>query len=267
MMAILAGEALGLPLNRVVVKLGDSELPVAPLEGGSWTVASVGTAVAEACGAVAEKVFKLAKGLDESPLKHASFKEVEFVNERIVLRSDVSKFVTLQAALDAGDGEPIAEKTKTGPNMLKQHGYKSYTHSAIFVEVEVDEDFGTVSVRRIVSAIAGGRIINHEAARNQIMGGMVWGIGMALQEQAEIDHQFGRVMNHNFAEYHVPVNADVHDVEVIFVKEEDNIVNPIGAKGLGEIGLVGVAAAIGNAIYNATGKRVRDLPITLEKLI
>ncbi len=267
MMAILAGEALGLPLNRVVVKLGDSELPVAPLEGGSWTVASVGTAVAEACGAVAEKVFKLAKGLDESPLKHASFKEVEFVNERIVLRSDVSKFVTLQAALDAGDGEPIAEKTKTGPNMLKQHGYKSYTHSAIFVEVEVDEDFGTVSVRRIVSAIAGGRIINHEAARNQIMGGMVWGIGMALQEQAEIDHQFGRVMNHNFAEYHVPVNADVHDVEVIFVKEEDNIVNPIGAKGLGEIGLVGVAAAIGNAIYNATGKRVRDLPITLENLI
>ena len=267
MMAILAGEALGLPLNRVVVKLGDSELPVAPLEGGSWTVASVGTAVAEACGAVAEKVFKLAKGLDESPLKHASFKEVEFVNERIVLRSDVSKFVTLQAALDAGDGEPIAEKTKTGPNMLKQHGYKSYTHSAIFVEVEVDEDFGTVSVRRIVSAIAGGRIINHEAARNQIMGGMVWGIGMALQEQAEVDHQFGRVMNHNFAEYHVPVNADVHDVEVIFVKEEDNIVNPIGAKGLGEIGLVGVAAAIGNAIYNATGKRVRDLPITLEKLI
>ena len=267
MMAILAGEALGLPLNRVIVKLGDSELPVAPLEGGSWTVASVGTAVAEACGAVAEKVFKLAKGLDESPLKHASFKEVEFVNERIVLRSDVSKFVTLQAALDAGDGEPIAEKTKTGPNMLKQHGYKSYTHSAIFVEVEVDEDFGTVSVRRIVSAIAGGRIINHEAARNQIMGGMVWGIGMAVQEQAEVDHQFGRVMNHNFAEYHVPVNADVHDVEVIFVKEEDNIVNPIGAKGLGEIGLVGVAAAIGNAIYNATGKRVRDLPITLEKLI
>ena len=266
-MAILAGEALGLPLNRVIVKLGDSELPVAPLEGGSWTVASVGTAVAEACGAVAEKVFKLAKGLDESPLKHASFKEVEFVNERIVLRSDVSKFVTLQAALGAGDGEPIAEKTKTGPNMLKQHGYKSYTHSAIFVQVEVDEDFGTVSVRRIVSAIAGGRIINHEAARNQIIGGMVWGIGMALQEQAEVDHQFGRVMNHNFSEYHVPVNADVHDVQVIFVKEEDNIVNPIGAKGLGEIGLVGVAAAIGNAIYNATGKRVRDLPITLDKLI
>ena len=266
-MAILAGEALGLPLDRVVVKLGDSELPVAPLEGGSWTVASVGTAVAEACKAIAEKVFKLASDLDDSPLKHASFDEVEFVNERISLRNDSTKFVRLQSALAAGDGKPIAEKTKSGPSLLKQHGYKSYTHSAVFAEVEVDEDFGTVSVCRVVSAIAGGRIINREAARSQIIGGIVWGIGMALQEQAETDHQLGRIMNHNFAEYHVPVNADVHDIEVIFVKEEDDIVNPIGAKGLGEIGLVGVAAGIGNAIYNATGKRIRELPITLDKLI
>ena len=267
MMAILAGETLGLPLGRVSVKLGDSELPVAPLEGGSWTVASVGTAVTEACKAVAEKVFKLASGLKDSPLKHASFKDVEFVNEKIALRTDASQFVLLRDALAAGDGKPIEEKTKSGPNLLQQHGYKSYTHSAVFAEVEVDEDFGTVSVCRIVSAIAGGRIINHEAARNQIMGGIVWGIGMALQEQAETDHQFGRIMNHNLAEYHVPINADVHDIDVIFVKEEDDIVNPIGAKGLGEIGLVGVAAAIGNAIYNATGKRVRELPITLDKLI
>ncbi len=266
-MAILAGEALGLPLNRVIVKLGDTELPVAPLEGGSWTIASVGTAVTGACRAVAEKIFNLAAGLDNSPLKHASFKEVEFVNERISLIADPSSFVTLQAALAAGDGEPIEEKTKSGPNLLKQHGYKSYTHSAVFAEVEVDEDFGTVSVCRVVSAIAGGRIINHEAARNQIIGGVVWGIGMALQEQSETDHQLGRIMNHNLAEYHVPVCADVHDIEVIFVKEDDDIVNPIGAKGLGEIGLVGVAAAIGNAIYNATGRRVRDLPITLDKLI
>ena len=267
MMAILAGEALGLPLDHVVVKLGDSELPVAPLEGGSWTVASVGTAVTKACEAVAKKVLKLASGIEGSPLKHASFKEVDFVDKRIVLRADPSKFVTLQSALEQGDGKPIEEKAKSGPNLIKQHGYKSYTHSAVFAEVEVDEDFGTVSICRIVSAIASGRIINHEAARSQIIGGIVWGIGMALQEQAETDHQFGRIMNHNFAEYHVPVNADVHDIEVIFVKEEDDIVNPIGAKGLGEIGLVGVAAAIGNAVYNATGVRVRELPVTLDKLI
>ena len=267
MMAILAGEALGLPLDRIIVKLGDSELPVAPLEGGSWTVASVGTAVAEACQAVAKKVFRAASGMEGSPLKHASFEEVEFANERITLRSDPTAFVTLQKALAAGDQESIEEKVDSGPSLIKQHGYKSYTHSAVFAEVEVDEDFGNVSVCRIVSAIAGGRIINHEAARSQIIGGIVWGIGMALQEQAETDHQLGRIMNHNLAEYHVPVNADVHDIEVIFVKEEDSIVNPIGAKGLGEIGLVGVAAAIGNAVYNATGKRIRELPITLEKLI
>ena len=266
-MAILAGEAIGLPLERVIVKLGDSELPVAPLEGGSWTVSSVGTAVTEACTAVAKKVFKLAEGLDGSPLEGASFEDVEFVNERVVLRADATKYVALRDALAAGDGDPITEKTKTGPSLIKQHGYKSYTHSAVFAEVEVDEDFGTVSVCRVVSAIAGGRIINHEAARNQIIGGIVWGIGMALQEQADTDHQLGRIMNHNFAEYHVPVNADVHDIEVIFVKEKDDIVNPIGAKGLGEIGLVGVAAAIGNAVFNATGRRVRSLPITLDKLI
>ena len=118
----------------------------------------------------------------------------------------------------AGDSKPIAEKTETGPNLLKQHGYKSSTHSAVFAEFEVEENFGTVPVCRIVSAIAGGRIINHEAARNQTMGGIVWGIGMALQEQAETDHQFGRIMNHNLAEYHVPVNADVHDVEVILLQ-------------------------------------------------
>ncbi len=266
-MAILAGEALGLPLDRITVNLADTELPTAPLEGGSWTISSVGTAVTEACQAVAKKVLKLAASLDDSPLKGASFEDVEFANERVALRKAPSKFVSLGAALAAGDGKPIAETAKTGPNLLKQHDYKSFTHSAVFAEVEVDEDFGTVSVCRIVSTIAGGRIINHEAARSQIMGGIVWGIGMALQEQAVTDHQLGRVMNHSLGEYHVPVNADIHDIEVIFVREEDSIVNPIGAKGLGEIGLVGVAAAIGNAIYNATGVRVRDLPITMDKLI
>ena len=192
----------------------------------------------EACKAVAKKVLKLAAGVDQSPLKGASLEEVEFANERISLRDDRSQFVTLQAATCSGDGKAIAEVTKSGPNLLKQHGYKSFTHSAIFAEVEVDEDFGTVSVCRVVSAIAGGRIINREAARSQIIGGIVWGIGMALQEQTVTDHQLGRIMNHNLGEYHMPANADVQEIDVIFVHEEDNIVNPIGAKGLGEIGLV-----------------------------
>ena len=120
--------------------------------------------------------------------------------------------------------------------------------------------------RRIVSAVAAGRILNLEDRHSQIMGGVVWGIGMALHEETLIDHNFGRIMNANIAEYHVPVNADVHDIQVIFVDEPDDIVNPLGIKGLGEIGIVGVSAAIANAIYHATGKRVRDLPITLDKL-
>jgi len=136
----------------------------------------------------------------------------------------------------------------------------------MFAEVKVDEQLGVIRVTRAVSAVAGGRIPNTKAASSQIMGGVVWGIGMALHEETLIDHNFGRVMNANIAEYHVPVNADVHDIKVIFVDEPDAIINPLGIKGLVEIGIVGVAAAVANAVYHATGKRVRDLPITLEKL-
>ena len=141
------------------------------------------------------------------------------------------------------------------------------THSAIFAEVKVDEQLGIVRVTRVVDAVAAGRILNTKTAASQIMGSVVWGIGMALHEETLIDHTFGRVMNANIAEYHVPVNADVHDIKVIFVEEPDSTINPLGIKGVGEIGIVGVAAAIANAIYHATGKRVRDLPITLNKII
>jgi xanthine dehydrogenase YagR molybdenum-binding subunit len=140
------------------------------------------------------------------------------------------------------------------------------THPAIFAEVKVDEQLGTIRVTRIVSAVAAGRILNTTTARSQIMGGVVWGIGMALHEETLVDHKIGRSINANIAEYHVPVNADAHDVQVIFVDEPDGTVNPLGIKGLGEIGIVGVAAAIANAIYHATGKHVRNLPITLDKL-
>jgi xanthine dehydrogenase YagR molybdenum-binding subunit len=140
------------------------------------------------------------------------------------------------------------------------------THSAVFAEVNVDEQLGVIRVARVVSAVAAGRILNPKTAASQIMGSVVWGIGMALHEETLLDHNFGRIMNPNIAEYHVPVNADVRDIKVIFVNEPDNTINPLGVKGVGEIGIVGVAAAIANAIYHATGKRVRDLPITMDKL-
>ena len=133
--------------------------------------------------------------------------------------------------------------------------------------MKVDEELGVIRVTRIVSAVAAGRILNTKTGRSQILGGVVWGIGMALHEETLIDHAFGRIMNANIAEYHVPVNADVHDIQVIFVEEPDELINPMGIKGIGEIGIVGVAAAIANAIYHATGKRVRNLPITLDKLL
>jgi xanthine dehydrogenase YagR molybdenum-binding subunit len=119
----------------------------------------------------------------------------------------------------------------------------------------------------VVSAIAAGRVVNPKTARSQILGGVVWGIGMALQEETQMDHELGRFINHNFAEYHVPVHADMGEIEVIFVDEQDSIVNALGSKGVGEIGLVGVAAAVANAVYHATGKRIRELPITLDKLL
>ncbi len=149
----------------------------------------------------------------------------------------------------------------------KRDKFATATHSAVFVEVKVDEALGSIQVSRVVSAIAAGRVVNPKMARNQILGGVVWGIGMALQEETQIDHNLGRYMNHSFAEYHIPVNADIHDIDVIFVEENDEVVNALGSKGVGEIGIVGVASAVANAIYHATGKRIRELPITLDKLL
>ena len=153
------------------------------------------------------------------------------------------------------------------PNLPKQTRFTRHSHTAVFAEVKVDEDFGSIEVSRVVTAVAAGRILNPKTARSQIMGGIVWGIGMALEEASLMDQRFGRFMNHSLADYHVLVNADVHDIDVIFVEERDSIVNPLGAKGLGEPGVVGVAAAIANAVFHATGQRVRELPIRLDKLL
>jgi xanthine dehydrogenase YagR molybdenum-binding subunit len=270
-MTQIAAEVLGLPMDHVTFKLGDSSLPQSPVEGGSMTAASVGSAVKEVCEAVRGQLLAFARQADDSPLADAKLEDVTFAEGHIKLNCDDSRAVSITEAMRHGEVSVIEQETaamrKFAQRSLQHMQYTRNTHSAVFAEVKVDEDLGSMRVTRIVSAVAGGRVLNPQTARSQIIGGVVWGIGMALEEESVIDQHFGRFMNHNLAEYHVPVNADVHDIDVIFVEEHDSIVNPLGVKGLGEIGIVGVAAAIANAVFHATGRRIRDLPITLDKLL
>ncbi len=225
---------------------------------------SVSHAIANAAGDVRKELLKLAKKVPDSALARIKLEDVTFADGMITAKADASRSISITDVMRHSGVDRIEKEKST--DFKDNNDYAKNVHSAIFAEVKIDEQLGVVRVPRIVSAVAAGRILNPKTARNQILGGVVWGIGMALHEETLVDHNFGRVMNANIAEYHVPVNADVHDIEVIFVNEPDDIINPLGIKGVGEIGIVGVAAAIANAIYHATGKRVRDLPITLDKI-
>ncbi len=263
-MAQVAADALGLPLDNISIKLGDSTLPQSPVEGGSWIAASVSNGIVTTSNAIREELLRLAKKVPGSPLANATPDMVAFADGKLVSRQDASRAISIADVMRHGAVDRIEQEKST--NFANDGKHAHNTHSALFAEVKVDEQLGVIRVTRIVSAVAAGRILNTKTAHSQVMGGVVWGIGVALHEETLIDHKFGRIMNANIAEYHIPVNADVHDIKVIFVEEQDNIVNPLGIKGLGEIGIVGVAAAIANAVYHATGKRIRDLPITLDKL-
>ena len=261
-MTQIAADAARMAVGDVTFLLGDSSLPTAPLQGGSFTVSSVGSAVRQACEVLRGKLVEAAKT-----------RFVELAGE------PAERFMIAAGRLQVGDrhyelaellqgmpGGVLEVQLEAEPGARRQ-GFSSATHSAVFVEVRVDEALGTVRVSRVVSAIAAGRVINPKTARSQILGGVVWGLSMALHEQAEVDHHLGRPMNHNLAAYHMPVNADIGDIEVLFVEEPDDIVNELGSKGVGEIGIIGVAAAVANAVYNATGKRLRDFPITVDKVL
>jgi xanthine dehydrogenase YagR molybdenum-binding subunit len=264
-MAQVAADMLGVPIDNVTVKLGDSTLPHSMVEGGSWTAASVSHAIAVTADEVRKELLGLAQKMPNSPLAGFQAEDVVLVDGMIAGRQDSSRAVSVAEAMQRGGVDRIVhERSAEFPEDTK---HARNTHSAIFAEVKVDEQLGVIRVTRAVSAVAAGRIINTKTAASQVMGSVVWGIGMALHEEALYDHSFGRIMNANIAEYHVPVNADVQDIKVIFVDEPDNIVNPLGIKGVGEIGIVGVAAAIANAVYHATGKRIRDLPITIDKVL
>lgn len=266
----IAADALGLAMERVSVVLGDSSLPASPVQGGSWTAASAGSAVMATCQTLRKTLFKQASKIEGSPLTDAGIDDVAFAGGNIVMRTDATKSVSLADAIAAGRDHQVEAEESAGPGlvgMMMPKSHSSYTHAAVFAEVRIDEDLGVLRVTRIVNAVAAGRILNPKTARSQIIGGVVWGIGMALHEETLTDHKLGRMMNHSFAEYHVPANADIHDIEVIFVEELDDKTSPIGVKGLGEIGIVGTAAAIANAVHHATGKRLRSLPITIDKIL
>jgi len=235
-MTQVAAEALGLPIERVKFTLGDTRLPRAPVHGGSLTMASVGSAVQAAC-----------RSAREDALARAGANDITDAMRRL--------------------GRPIEASADVKPGDAGQR-FSMHAFGAVFVEVAVDPDLGETRVRRIVGAYGAGRIINPKLARSQSIGGMIGGIGMALMEHSVVDARNGRVTNANFAEYAVPVHADTPPVmDVIFVDENDPHVNPLGVKGLGEIAMVGVAPAITNAIFHATGKRIRSLPVTPDKLL
>ena len=262
-MAQVTADMLGLPLERVTVKLGDSTLPQSPVEGGSWIAASVSHAIAKVSREICGTLLRLAKRTKGSPFASAELEDVALSNGNMVYKV-TGMAMSVADVMRSGALDRIEQESTS--NFKADRSHARNTHSAIFAEIKIDEQLGVARVTRVVNAVAAGRILNPKAARNQIVGGVVWGIGMALHEETFFDHKFGRIMNANIAEYHVPTNADVQDISVIFIDEPDERINALGVKGVGEIGIVGVAAAIANAVYHATGKRIRDLPITLDKL-
>ena len=266
-MTQIAAETLGLRLEDVTFKLGDTKLPMAPIEGGSWTAASVGSAVKAVCEEVLNNLFKLAKKTKHTPLYGTDKDELSVGNGCIFLKNDPTAKLSIIEIMRLAEVDSIIESAASGPDPAAKKTHSFNSHAAVFAEVKVDEDLGTVIVTRVVCAVAAGKILNPKTATSQIVGAVVWGISKAIEEESVMDNNFGRFMNHNLGEYHVAVNKDINDIDVIFVEEKDDLVNPLGIKGVGEIGIIAVAPAIANAVFHATGVRARDLPITMDKVL
>ncbi len=240
-LAQTAAEVLGLPLNKIGVKIGDSSLPPAAGSVGSVGAASFANAVNDAC----------LQALSELQAKSNREWFVAPTVEQLMEASNLTEFQTRV------DAKPPANV----------NDYSAHSFNANFAEVWVNESTGMVKIPRFVAVTAAGKILNPKTSRSQIIGGVIWGVGMALTEESLIDPRYGNFITRSFGDYHVPSNLDIGEIETIFIDEEDKIVNKLGVKGIGEVGIVGVAAAVANAIFNATGKRVRNLPITPDKLV
>ncbi|MDQ0564324.1 xanthine dehydrogenase YagR molybdenum-binding subunit [Rhizobium mesoamericanum] len=265
-MSQVAAEYLGLPLERIRFRLGRSGYPQTPSHGGSWTMASVGSAIRAACLEVQAQAARLAVARANSPVSQDSVNDLEWSAGHLRRRGETSSATSYQDIV-ISNGVPIeaSGSAQRDPNVAER--YSMHSFGAVFAEVAVDPDVGTISVRRIVGAYAIGRVVNPLLARSQCTGGMIGGMGMALMERTALDPRDGRPVNAHMADYLMPVNLDIPALEAHFVEEIDPHVNPLGVKGLGEIALVGTAPAIANAVFHATGKRVRTLPIRIEDIL
>jgi len=275
----IASQALGVPPHKIRVEIGDSSLPMAPGSGGSVSATSSGSAVKLACESLRDKLLALASADPSSHLAGTAPTAVVARDGQLFSQQDGNQGVSYREIMSKYGGAMVeAEATaKPGPERGQQQGQQggqpaaqAHTMQAFgaqFCEVHIDPDLRTIKVARCVGAFALGKVLNAKTLTSQLQGGIVWGIGMGLLEESVPDPIYARYLNSNLAEYHVPVNKDVPPIEIILVAEEDHLVSPLGAKGAGEIGITGVAAALGNAVYHATGKRVRDLPITLDKIL
>ncbi len=268
MMTSIATSAMGLTPANVKVQMGSTGLPPGPMQGGSTATASVGSAVHEVCVALKEQIATLAS--KEGSVFHTTTvhqvkpEDLVFSEGGISLKKDPSIKLSY-TQLMTQNKLPLVEVTKESKG--SQQPYSSYSFAVHFVKLRVHSTTGRVKIDHVVSCADAGTIVSPKTAESQMIGGAVGGIGMALMEELTFDHRYGKAINNNLADYHVPVNADVPVIDVLFVNKKDPYTNPLGSKGIGEVSLIGVAPAVANAVFNATGKRVRSLPITPDKLI
>ena len=259
----VVADRLGVAMEQVTFRYGDSTLPGVVLAGGSQQTASIGAAVIAAHGELVSELLKLAG--NDSPLAGLSADEVRAVDGGLASVADASRHESYASILSRAQREELVVEGEA-PQPLETEHWSMHSHSAVFVEVGVNAVTGEVRVRRVLGSFDCGRILNPKTATSQFRGGIIMGLGLALMEETQFDERKGRIMNPSLAEYHVPVHLDVPQIDVIWTDVPDPHA-PMGARGIGEIGITGVGAAVANAIYNATGKRVRDLPITLDKLL
>jgi xanthine dehydrogenase YagR molybdenum-binding subunit len=265
-MVQVAADVLGLQPDRIDAKLGDSTLPKAPVSGGSQSAASVTPAVRVAAQQARLKLFSMASNDPQSPLQGANSEGIDFKDGKLFLKSDPSKAEDFTVLMSRHPNDPVETTGSAEPEQSSQ-AFSKHSFGAVFAEVSVDPAVGTVRVRRVTGVYDIGTLLNKKTGKSQFIGGIVWGISLALHEQTHVDWRDGRVVNANLAEYHVPVNADIGDIDVSVINIPDLNFNPLGARGIGEIGITGVGAAVANAIYHATGNRLRDVPITPDKVL